>query len=252
MSDRRRITAPGNTYFPRVGAENKTSTKPRDSNNTPASFYLTSNIVLNANGSSYLEVDKFIIQAQVFGPRPIKGSYMDRGCVSVECKFLSLIRQNGSDSKSMSGLEHRIASFVETCLVLSILLDKYPKSTIDVFINVLAADDDGIDESKIQRLTAWIVNCTSVAIVDSGIEVKDIVTCGQTLVGDEGTLKVDLQGRGLQALVAIMPMRNDEIVGLWMDGSSKGTTDYSLAMASSIEMAKTVRSNINSYLLQDQ
>lgn len=248
MSDRRRITAPADTYFPQVKAQKVSSPTTRDG--TPAAFYLSSNIALNANGSAYLEVDNYIIQSQIFGPRPIKGSYMDRGSVSVECKFLTLIRQNNADSKSMSGFEHRMASFVETCLVLSVVLEKYPKSTIDVFINVLAANGDGVDNTMIQRLTAWIVNCTSTAVVDAGIEVKDIVTGGQTLVTQDGKLRMDEEGSGLQALVAIMPMRNDEIVGLWIDGPSSGSPDFSQAIDSSISMAKTVRNNINSYLLQ--
>lgn len=56
----------------------------------------------------------------------------------------------------------------------TLLLQKYPKSTIDIYITVI--EQDGFFAS-----IAGAVNCASLALADAGLEMKDVV-CSTSLI----------------------------------------------------------------------
>ena len=229
-------------------------------------FFLKTGTIENANGSAYLEVGNTVIQTSIFGPRPIHGSFVNRASVSVECKFLPHISQpcdevfnsheNGTNTThgrtELTNIEQKISSYIETSLLPSIILEKYPKSTIDIFINILSVDEGSNSNGDLLNLINWIVNCSSVALVDAQIEVRDIVTSGQVrLVEDSVVMDPTSTRPGINALVSFMNLKNDEIVGIWLDDDHDGITDKKVVklVGGCNEMSKKIRSNINSYLL---
>ncbi|CAK7896475.1 exosome complex component Mtr3p [[Candida] anglica] len=275
VSDRRRLLGPLNAKLPvsAVGSEDvKISTK---ANDEIRKMFLKTGLVGNANGSAYLEVDDTIIEVSVFGPRPIKGSFIDRASFSVECKFLPYIPQpnevtfNGSSTTfnnngkpGLSNIEQKISSYLETSLLASILLEKYPKSTIDVFVTIISTNSTSQSNTSLLHLCNWIVNCSSLALVDSGIELKDIVTSGQVRLNcktnelildpeyDDNTSAAH-DDDSLDCVVSFMNMRNDDIVGFWIEGNQNELDeDVTMKLIEGCNtMSKAVRSNINSYLV---
>lgn len=254
--DRRRIIAPeGITpIYP------KTSSQQSKDDNDIKKMFIKTGLINNANGSSYMEIDNNIIEVSVFGPRPIRGSFIDQALVSVECKFLPHVSQpnegifNENDGKKhgLTNIEQKISSYVETAILPSILLKKYPKSTIDLHITIIE------NNTSLLNLIGWIINCSSIALVDAGIEIKDIITSGQvnlkTVDGNESVI-VDPNDNdnSLEVLVSYMNLKNDEIVGLWIEGSNDLDNEVLNGLITKCnEMSRKIRSNINAYLLSQQ
>lgn len=278
MSDRRRLLGPPNTIIPNVGvlADTEVHTTEKDPNSIRP-FFVKTGIIANANGLAYLEVGKTIIQVQVYGPRPIRGSFIERASFMVECKFLPHLFQphevalNGTDlnantntcgsnwRQGLTNIEQRILTYLETALLPSVVLEKYPKSTIDVFVTVLAMDNVRLEPEEhktlLFNLIGWAVNCASLALVDSGIEIKDIVTSGNIRYDPQNKhteFDADNGKEGmLDALVSFMNLRNDEIVGLWLEGYQQQVSSETCQMMieGCVAMAKQVRATINSYLV---
>lgn len=274
------MLGPSNTIIPNIGIlldPKKETNAPKEPNDIRP-FFLKTGIIANANGLAYLEVGNTILEVQVYGPRPIRGSFVERASFLVECKFLPHIFQphevalNGTDLSSnsntcgsnwrqgLTNIEQRILTYLETALLPSIVLEKYPKSTIDVFVSVLALEDvrGEPDEHKtlLLNLIGWAVNCSSLALVDSGIEVKDIVTSGNVQYtpasGQSECDAIEGQENTLDALVSFMNMKNDEIVGLWLEGYQQQVSEEAvLHMIDGCDsMAKRVRANINAFLVK--
>lgn len=275
MSERRRLVGPPNTIIPSIGIssskedETRSQEQPERAPDELRKFFLKTGIIDNANGSAYLEIGNTIIEVLVFGPRPIRGSFVERASFSAEVKFLPYITQphessfnnpsnnqlnavGGNSRTGLSNIEQRISSYLETSLLPSIVLEKYPKSTIDVFVTIISTEKNTDSKSSLLNLVSWIVNCSSLALVDSGIELKDIVTSGHVkLVNGDTLIDVpDSEEEGVDALVSFMNMRNDEIVGLWFEGDASLQEDVLTKVIDSCnDMAKRIRANVNSYLL---
>lgn len=269
MSDRRRILGPADAKAPTLGQSSGELPAKRHfpQKDGVRSFFIKTGLTSNANGLAFLEIDDTIIEVSVFGPRPIKGSFIDRASFSVESKFLPYITQpnevlfNGGSSQSLgrnslTAIEQRISSYVETAFLPAILLEKYPKSTIDIFINVISFNSN---TSTLLNLITWAVNCTSLALVDSGIELRDLVTCGHVKYAD-GEAKPDPQlsaesetATGTECCASFLTMKNNEVVALWVEGNDDTEVSEDLLLkliAGCQTMSQTVRENINGYLLQ--
>lgn len=269
MSDRRRILGPADAKIPTWGQSSGPLPPKRQfaAKSGVRSFFIKTGLSNNANGLAFLEIDDTIIEVSVFGPRPIKGSFIDRASFSVECKFLPYITQpnellyNGGASQSngrssLTPIEQKISSYVETAFLPAILLEKYPKSTIDVFINVLSFNSN---TSTLLNLITWAVNCTSLAMVDSGIELRDLVTCGHVRYAD-GETRLDPQisaeldsPTGIECCASFMTLKNNEVVALWVEGNddTEVTEELLRALTTGCQnMSQLVRENINGYLLQ--
>ena len=288
MSDRRRLLGPSGMIIPNIPKQQQkpttTNTSTSTSTSTIPSFFLKHSIIDNANGSAYLEINNTIIEVSIFGPRPIRGSFIDRASVSVDCKFLPHIIQpmasifndtttsgGGGISSSnrgyrtgMNNIEHKLSSYLETCVLSSLILEKYPKSTIDIQISIISIDKEIGGSHLLLWLLQWITCCCSLALVDSGIEMKDIISSGQVRLTKLGEIiiggnndKTEAED-GIDGLVSFMNLKNDEIVGIWFEGEGDdNNNEDSLLNESNMEkliiecnkMSKIIRANLNSYLI---
>lgn len=277
MSDRRRLLGPVDARVPETGIssgilEKEATNITGKQDDEVRKIFLKTGLEKDTNGSAYIEAGDHVIQASVFGPKPIRGTFSDRGSLSVECKFFPYVAQPGemkynskpvnSNSNARTALtmvEHKLSNYLESTLLPSIILERYPKSSIEVFVTILStspADDEG---RSLLNLASWIVVCASLALVDSQIELKDIVSSGHARFNHStGKMVLDpsFESRDgdefTECLISSMDQKNNEIVGLWMDGERHGLEEESISLLveSALRISKLVRSNVNSYLMQ--
>lgn len=278
-ADRRRVLGPSNAKLPKAlpSIIQKETKPPTKNDDEIKKMFIKTGFINNANGSAYLEVENTIIEVSVFGPRPIRGSFVDQASFSVDCNFLphlvqpneEVFNENSNSNFNKNGktgltvIEQKIASYVENSLLPSILLTKYPKSTIDLHVSIIDNKSCNSSNSSLLNLINWIINCSSLALVDSGIEIMDIVTSGQIRYNlkneaiimdplyDDLTVKDD-EG-SIDCLVSFMILKNDEIVGLWIEGEQSDISELLVEklVDSCNGMAREIRSNINSYLINN-
>lgn len=294
LQDRRRVLGPADTQSLRFLAKPTDSPAQPTHTQPPTSIrpiFIRTGPVANANGSAFLEIsaapsavttplvdasDVIQVQVSVHGPRPIRGSFIETGLFSVEAKLSAFnvhsldptVAQSASATSSAgasaasrpngtSSLERTVAAFVESSLTPAVRLEQYPKSGIDVFVTILRA---GRNQKALQ---AACVNAATVALVDAGIALRDLVTCGAAILSRKsaqeqnvpGALIVDpsiqtIPGQ-LDMAVSYMTARNSEIVGMAVDGGALSPQILETCLDGTLRAAKDARTYINGVLLNE-
>ena len=168
----------------------------------------------NADGSAYIELGDNKILVGVFGPRDVHPKHMsntDTGILRVRYHmepFSVTERKNPAPSRR----EIEISKVIKEALQPAVILDKFPRTADDVFIEGLQADGG----------TRWAaLSAASVALADAGIPMRDMVAaCAAGKVAD--TIVLDVNNEEDQAGQADMPigyMPNlEKITLLQLDG----------------------------------
>ncbi len=171
-------------------------------------------VLKNADGSAYVEWGKNKILAAVYGPREIHPKHLqrpDRGILRVRYNMAPFSvedrKKPGPDRRSVE-----ISKVVRGALEPALILEMFPRTAIDVFIEVLQADAG----TRVAGITA-----ASLALADAGIPMRDLVSaCAAGKIDGEIVLDLnkdeDNYGEA-DVPLAIMPIRND-ITLLQMDG----------------------------------
>lgn len=172
-------------------------------------------VLKRADGSAYLEVGGNKILVAVYGPRE---SYIRRllrpDTGVIRCRYN--MAPFSVDDRKRPGPDRRsteISKITAEALRPSLLLEGFPRSMVDVFIEVIEAEGG----TRCAGITA-----ASVALADAGIPMKDMVVgCAAGKVEDEIVLdlseKEDKEGQA-DVPIAIMP-RTGEITLLQSDGN---------------------------------
>ena len=171
-------------------------------------------VLEKADGSAYLEIGGNKILAAVYGPRELHVRRIMRPDMAViRCRYnmapfsVGDRKRPGPDRRSVE-----ISKITADALRPAIFLEKFPRSTIDVFIEILEAEGG----TRCAGITA-----ASVALADAGIPMKDLVVSCAAGKAD-GNVVLDLsesedkEGEA-DVPIAIMP-RSGEISLLQMDG----------------------------------
>jgi len=175
---------------------------------------ITVGVVRNADGSAYIEFGRNKIIAAVYGPREVHPKHMalpDR-CV-LKCRYhMSPFSTDTRKNPAPSRREVEISKVMRESLEPALILEDYPRATIDVFVEVLQADGG----SRCAGIVA-----ASVALADAGINMRDIVSaCAAGKVDDRIVLDVndteDKEGSA-DMPVAYMP-HLDQVTLLQLDG----------------------------------
>ncbi len=172
-------------------------------------------ILDKADGSAYIEHGKNKILAAVYGPREAHPKHIalaDRAVV--RCRYhMAPFSTEERKSPAPSRRELELSKVIREALEPSIMSEYYPRTTIDIFIEVLQADAG----TRCAGITA-----TSLALADAGIPMRELVAaCAAGKV--EGQVVLDLsdiedkQGEA-DLPVALMPKSN-MVSLLQMDGS---------------------------------
>ncbi|MBI2041365.1 MAG: exosome complex exonuclease Rrp41 [DPANN group archaeon] len=171
-------------------------------------------VVKNADGSAIIVQGETKIIAAVYGPREVFPKHFqeaDRAhlnCVYDMAAFSTPERARPGPSRRSV----EISKVIRDALAPAVFLEKYPKTAIDVYIEVTNANAG----TRVAAICA-----ASVALADAGIEMRDLVTAVASGKAD-GQLLLDLfelednYGEADMPL-AIMP-QTGEITLLQMDG----------------------------------
>jgi len=192
-------------------------------------------VLSNADGSAYIEQGKNKILAAVYGPRELHPKHLalaDR--MVIRCRYhMAPFSVQERKSPAPSRREVELSKVIRESLEPSIFLEYYPRTGIDVFIEVLQADGS----TRCASITA-----ASVAIADAGIPMRDlVVACSAGKVDD--TIVLDLMDEedklGMADVpVAFMPNAN-AITLLQMDGTLS-LEEFETAVNLSLEGCKKI------------
>jgi len=175
---------------------------------------LEAGILKRADGSAYLEWGNNKILAAVYGPREAHPRHLqDPSKALVQCRYnmasfsVTERKRPGPDRRSVE-----ISKVISEAFESVIFAEQFPRTTIDIFIEVLQADAG----TRCAGITA-----ASVALADAGIPMRDLVSsCASGKIG--GIVALDLTKEEDNYGEADMPLamipRTGEIVLLQMDG----------------------------------
>lgn len=172
-------------------------------------------ILSSADGSAYIEQGKCKILAAVYGPReahPKHLSLPDRALL--QCRYhMAPFSVEERKSPAPSRREVELSKVIRESLEPSVFLEYYPRSSIDLFIEVLQADGG----TRCAGITV-----AALALADAGIPMKDlVVACAAGKA--EGKLVLDLSDAEDKLGEADVPVAYmstlDAITLLQMDGS---------------------------------
>ncbi len=125
-------------------------------------------VLKNADGSAEIRMGKNIIIAAVYGPRELHPKHRalpDRALI--QCFYrMSTFSVNDRKSPAPSRREKEISMIIADSLSSVVLTEKYPRTTIDVYLQILQADGG----TRCASLTA-----ASVALADAGVPMRGIV-----------------------------------------------------------------------------
>ncbi|ANB15484.1 Mtr3p [Sugiyamaella lignohabitans] len=257
LQDRRRVLPPVDT-IPLQFKEDEGSSGSKETTiartRTIRPIFIKQSVVANASGSAYLEVEDIKLQCSVYGPKPIRGSFTQQADLLVEAKLPSL-GQDASNDKSAS-IEKDITSFVQTSITPGIILTQYPKSCINIMITVISAD---LENRNFKSLLAAATNVASLALVDAGIALYDIVTSasvllsrnenGESLYFDPETPR---ESEDIEGVLSFMTGQDESnIVGMWLDGENITSKNLTTLTESAKEAACQIRTLFNGVILQE-
>lgn len=172
-------------------------------------------ILDKADGSAYIEHGKNRILAAVYGPREAHPKHIalaDRAVI--RCRYhMAPFSVEERKSPAPSRRELELSKVIRESLEGSIMSELYPRTSIDLFIEVLQSDGG----SRCAGVTA-----ASLALADAGIPLKEIVAaCAVGKIAGRIALDLsdieDKQGEA-DLPVAFMPKSN-AITLIQMDGS---------------------------------
>lgn len=171
-------------------------------------------VISNADGSAYIEQGKNKILVGVYGPREAHPKHLalqDR--TVLKCRYhMAPFSVQERKSPAPSRREVELSKVIRESLEPAIFTELYPRTMIDIFIEVLQADGG----TRCASITA-----ASLALADSGIPMRDLVVACAAGKADD-TIVLDLMDEedklgSADVPVALMPSLN-AITLLQMDG----------------------------------
>jgi len=155
-------------------------------------------VLKNAGGSAYIEFGGNKILSGVFGPRDVHPKHMsnpDTGILRVRY-HMEPFSVGERKKPAPSRREIEISKVIKEALEPAVMLEQFPRTAVDVFLEVLQADGG-------TRCAA--LDAASVALADAGIPMRDLVcACASGKAAD--TLILDVNNEEDQAGQADMPI----------------------------------------------
>ena len=177
-------------------------------------LYAKVGILKNANGSAIFKIGDTVALAGVYGPREVHPRHKEEAenailrCTYNMAPFSTTDRNRPGPSRRSKEISLVISRAFEPVL----FLEEIPKTSIDVFIEILQANAS-------TRCAA--INATSLALADAGIPMRDLIaSCSVGKV--DGQIVLDIAGKEdtegeVDLPIAYYPKR-DWITLLQMDG----------------------------------
>ncbi len=172
-------------------------------------------VLKHADGSAYVEFGKTHVYASVHGPKKVHPRHMeDSEKAILRCRY-NMIPFSVNDRKR-PGYDRRsveIAKVISESLQPMVFLEEFPKSAIDIDLEITQADAG----TRVAALTA-----ASLALADAGIPMRDMVAAVAAGRAN-GKILLDLTKEEEDASDAVdMPVamthRDNKVMLLQMDG----------------------------------
>ncbi len=174
-------------------------------------------VLKNANGSAYFSIGNTKVIAGVYGPRKVLPRHAEESETGILRTKYSMApfatTERGRPGPNRRSTE--ISMVTRQALASAIFLEEFPKTAIDVHIEVLQADAS-------TRCAG--INAAAMALADAGVPMRDLISsCSAGKV--EGKIVLDVAGKedtagDLDLPVAYFPKKN-AITLLQMDGLAK-------------------------------
>jgi exosome complex component RRP41 len=171
-------------------------------------------VLKNADGSAYIEQGKNKILAAVYGPSEVHPRHLARPDRAVlRCRYhMAPFSVDDRKSSAPSRRETELSKVIRESLEPAIFLDPYPRTSIDLFIEVLQADGGTRCAS---------ISAASLALADAGIPMRDlVVACAAGKI--DGSIVLDLDDKEDKEGMADVPVAYlpnlDAVTLLQMDG----------------------------------
>ena len=168
----------------------------------------------NADGSAYIEHGKNKILAAVYGPKEVHPKHLalpDR--TLLRCRYhMAPFSVQERKSPAPSRREIELSKVIREALEPSVFTEYYPRTSIDIFIEVLQADGG----TRCAGITA-----ASLALADAGIPLRDLVSaCAAGKVAGHLVLDLtDVEDKEGEADLPLAYMSNLGVITLLqMDG----------------------------------
>jgi exosome complex component RRP41 len=189
----------------------------------------------NADGSAYIEQGKNKILAGVYGPKEAHPKHLalpDRA--ALRCRYhMAPFSVDERKSPAPSRRELELSKVIREALEPSVFTEYYPRTSIDLFIEVLQADGG-------TRCAG--ISVAAVALADAGIPMRDLV-CACAAGKVEGRLVLDLsdyEDKGGDADLPLAYMSTvNAVTLLQMDGNLSGE-EFEQAVKMALEGCKQI------------
>lgn len=168
-----------------------------------------------SDGSAYLEQGNTKVLATVYGPHEVRGSRTktlhDR--VLVNCQYSMATFSTGERKRRPRGdrRSQEMTMHLRQTFEAAIKTELYPRSQIDIFVEVIQADGGNF---------CACINAATLALLDAGIPMKDYVcACAVGFANDTPLVDVSYiegMGGGPELILALLP-RSEQIVLLEMN-----------------------------------
>ena len=188
-----------------------------------------------ADGSAYIEHGRNKILAAVFGPREAHPKHIalaDRAVV--RCRYhMAPFSTDERKSPAPSRRELELSKVIRESLEPSIMSEYFPRSTIDIFIEVLQADAG----TRCAGITS-----ASLALADAGIPLRELVAaCAAGKIDGKVVLDLsDIEDKKGDADLPIAFMPKSNAIGLLQMDGSMTEQELSQALEMSVNACRTI------------
>lgn len=171
-------------------------------------------ILSQADGSAYVEQGKNKIIAAVYGPRELHPRHLAlQEKALLRCLYrMTTFSVSERKSPAPSRREAELSTIITQALQPAIFLEHYPRTSIDVYIEIIEADGGTRCAS---------INAASLALADAGVPLRDLIAACAVGKAD-GQIILDLSDLEDKYGDADMPIamlyRKNEVSLLQMDG----------------------------------
>jgi len=188
-----------------------------------------------ADGSAYIEHGRNKILAAVFGPREAHPKHIalaDRAVV--RCRYhMAPFSTDERKSPAPSRRELELSKVIREALEPSIMSEYFPRSSIDIFIEVLQADAG----TRCAGVTS-----ASLALADAGIPLRELVAaCAAGKIDGQVVLDLsDIEDKKGDADLPVAFMPKSNAVGLLQMDGSMTDSELKQALDMSINACRTI------------
>ena len=192
-------------------------------------------ILDKADGSAYIEQGKNKILAAVYGPREAHPKHIalpDRAVI--RCRYhMAPFSVDERKSPAPSRRELELSKVIRESLEPTVLTDLYPRTTIDLFVEILQSDGG----SRCAGITA-----ASLALADAGIPMRELVAaCAVGKVQGQLALDLsDIEDKQGEADLPVAYMPNSNLVTLLQMDGILTLPEFEKGLNMAIEACKTL------------